>query len=82
MHPTGSRRKSRRRKSPMVVHCGVLAPPVPDAHMISKEELEELEDAEVIPGPWSLHPIEPTSPATESSEDLPVEMEVSSDKRT
>ena len=43
VHPTGSRRKSRRRKSP-VVHRGVLAPAVPDALMISKEEVE-LEDA-------------------------------------
>ena len=74
VHPTGSRRKSRRRKSP-VVHRGVLAPAVPDALMISKEEVEELEDAEVIPGAWSLHPIEPTSPASESSEDLPVEIQ-------
>ena len=73
VHPTGSRRKSRRRKSP--VHRGVLAPAVPDALMISKEEVEELEDAEVIPGAWSLHPIEPTSPASESSEDLPVEIQ-------
>jgi hypothetical protein len=40
--------------------------------MISKEEVEEVEDAEVIPGPLTLQPIEATSPASESSEDLPV----------
>ena len=54
----------------------ILSPPVPDTPMIPTEDFEEIEEEELIPGPWTLSPHEimvPTSPADEPIDEPPVE---------